>query len=276
MFRIIKLELRKTGDKMQENLKIAGLQLDLHWENPSKNLSKIFEHLNQLDEVDIIILPESFSTGFSMKALDLAYHKDSTDLMQLQKWVDDKATVICGSVWYNENGNLSNRFLWISPNNEIQYYDKRHLFSLSEEPSVMKAGNLQILINYKGWKIAPFICYDLRFPVWSKNSTEFNYDLSIYVANWPERRSFAWEQLLSARAIENQSYVIGINRMGVDGNGVDHIGASQVIQASGEIITRAENNCEQVIYANLSLEKLKNYRKKLPFLLDSDKFNLEA
>ncbi len=259
---------------MDNILKVAGLQIDLHWESPQRNIENIFEQLTKLKEVDLIILPETFSTGFSMKADHLAYNFKSDHLTQLQDWSNRTDTALCGSVWFTEKGTIRNRVLWISPNNEIQHYDKRHLFSLSDEPAIMKAGKERVLIDYKGWKIAPLICYDLRFPVWSKNTADFNYDLLIYVANWPERRSYAWEHLLIARAIENQAYVAGINRVGIDGNGVNHIGASSIISPKGAQIIRAKDNESQSIQASLSKNELINYREKLPFLRDSDNFEL--
>ncbi len=261
---------------MENSLKIVGLQLDLYWEEPEKNITSIFSHLRNLQDVDIVILPEMFSTGFSMKASHLAFDKHSPAIEKLQTWSDKTQTAICGSIWFKEGHEFTNRLVWISPNEAIQHYDKRHLFSLSAEPDMLKAGKERLIVEFKGWKIAPLICYDLRFPVWSKNNENYRYDLLIYVANWPEKRNYAWEQLLIARAIENQAYVAGINRVGKDGNGVNHLGASTIINPLGKQIIRAVNNVEQTIEASITKEELITYREKLPFLRDSDKFTLEA
>ncbi len=260
---------------MDNDLKVVGLQLDLIWEDPTRNLQEILSQLSKIKNADLVVLPETFSTGFSLNAINSAYNTDSPDLALLQEWTNKNDIALCGSVWFKEEGNLTNRLLWISPHEQIQHYDKRHLFSLSDEPKVMKPGNRRLIIEYKGWRIAPLICYDLRFPVWSKNTAEYQYDILIYVANWPERRTYAWEHLLIARAIENQSYVVGVNRVGMDGNQVNHIGASAIINPLGEIIVRAKDNSPQAIRGSLSKIELNTYRDKLPFLADGDKFSFE-
>ena len=189
----------------RKKLKIAGIQFDISWENREENLQKVFQQLEHTKGADIVVLPEMFSTGFSMTAHHLAYDFTSPDIQKLQEWADDKNVAIAGSCWFKDGEQYFNRLLWISPKEKIQYYDKRHLFSLTNEAEHLDSGSKRTIVHFKGWNIALMVCYDLRFPVWSKHSAEFQYDILLYVANWPEKRIHAWTQLLLARAIENQA-----------------------------------------------------------------------
>ena len=260
---------------MSEKLNIAFVQPDLKWEDSEANRKYFSEEIDKIsDEVDLIILPEMFTTGFSMNAENLAEETEAETLAWMQEWAKNKATAITGSVIITENGNYYNRLFFVFPDASYKLYDKRHTFSLANEDKTYTAGTRKLIVDYKGWKICPLICYDLRFPVWARNTED--YDLLIYVANWPEKRVEAWDALLKARAIENMSYCIGVNRTGEDGDGYIYNGHSAVYDPLGKAIT--ELNREEEFTTEIGLEKqyLKEVREKFKFLQDRDRFSLDV
>ncbi len=251
------------------NLIISGLQYDIIWENKQANLTKINHLLNDVSPAtDVILLPEMFTTGFSMNTLELAESMSGDTV----NWMKDTAKridkVIAGSIIIKEENKYRNRFLWIQPNGKIQFYDKRHSFGLGDEDKHFTNGDIQKIIEYKGWRIFPIICYDLRFPEWIKN--QFEYDLIINVANWPSVRATHWRSFLKSRAIENQSYVFGLNRIGIDAKDRHYSGDSEVVDYNGDTMNYL-GEMEGIISANLSKDKLYSFRKKYPFLKDQDK-----
>tara|TARA_B110000977_G_C10923105_1_gene433932 strand:- start:34 stop:816 length:783 start_codon:yes stop_codon:yes gene_type:complete len=257
---------------MKEALNIAILQCDIYWEDASKNRSQIEEYIQSLTDVDLILLPEMFSTGFSVSSIHLAEKMDGLTVNWMKRIAKKYYSVLCGSLMIEEDGLVYNRLLWVEPSGAIQQYDKRHLFKLIDEDKYFTAGTQRLLIDYKGWKICPLICYDLRFPVFSRNDVD--YDLLLYVANWPNKRISAWDTLLKARAIENQSYVIGLNRVGVEGNNAHYSGHSQVIDPEGNLIANAPENESGLLELTLTKAPILQVRKRLPFLSDRDDFNL--
>ncbi len=260
---------------MKNNLKIAIIQTDLVWENPKQNRTYFSEKINALSEsVDLIILPEMFSTGFTMNPAKVAETMDGKTILWLKKITKIKNTAITGSIIIKEDGNYYNRLVFVLPTGEIQTYDKRHTFTLVGEDKVYTAGTKKIIIDYKGWKICPLICYDLRFPVWARNTE--NYDLLIYVANWPKPRIKAWDTLLKARAIENMSYCVGVNRVGSDDNGYKYSGHSTVYDGLGEEISSIKPNEITTEIITLNKEELLKTREKFRFLDDRDDFTLKA
>ena len=253
-------------------MKIALIQSSLFWENPQTNRNYFEEKINAISEnIDLIVLPEMFSTGFTMNPKAVAETMQGETVLWMQSLAKAKNTAITGSIVIKENANFYNRLLFVFPSAEIQFYDKRHLFTLAGEDKVYTSGNQKLIIDYLGWKICPLICYDLRFPVFSRNLE--NYNILIYVANWPKVRIQAWDVLLPARAIENMSYVIGVNRIGVDNNNLEYNGHTQAVDFSGNYILEPQEN-EDVFITELNKEKLLDYRQKFGFLRDSDSFEL--
>lgn len=258
---------------MKKELNITLLQADLVWKNAVENRKRFEERIIAIPKpTDLIILPEMFTTGFVMQPEHLAEEMDGETVIWMLELAKTKNSAICGSIIIKENNNFYNRFLFITASGEIQYYNKRHLFSLAGEHEHYQNDNKQVIIDYKGWKICPLVCYDLRFPVWSRNRS--NYDLLIYVANWPKPRVTAWNTLLKARAIENMSYVVGVNRVGIDPNGHEYTGNSIVIDELGNEMTPKTENKEAVLTAVLNHEQLMASRKKFNFLNDQDVFEL--
>lgn len=256
-------------------LKLTLFQQPLVWEDEAKNLenfNKLISGLNQ--DTDVLILPEVFSTGFSMNAQKLAVPMDGIAVTWMQKWAKEKDVAICGSLMIKEGGDYFNRFLWVEPNGKIITYDKAHLFRMGEEQAQFKVGHKQVLISYKGWHIAPFVCYDLRFPVWLRRTPQFNYDLAIVVANWPQKRTAHWKALGIARAIENQAYFATVNRVGKDGLEVYHSGDSQLINPLGEVVWSLAD-AEAVQTLILSKNTLLEYRNTFPAYLDADNFEIK-
>jgi len=258
---------------MKQALNICLLQCDLHWEDPLKNRSQIGAYLEKVNDADLIILPEMFSTGFSVASTHLAETMAGETLTWMKSVSKKKETVLCGSIMIKEQGHIFNRFLWVEPKGRVLHYDKRHLFNLIEEEKHFSAGTDRLIVEYQGWKICPMICYDLRFPVFARNDVD--YDMLLFVANWPERRIAAWDTLLKARAIENQAYVIGVNRVGVDGYKALYSGHSQVIDADGDLISMAPENEIGFVEISLSKKHLSKLRQRLPFLADRDDFNFK-
>jgi predicted amidohydrolase len=263
------------------NLTITTIQANLHWEDSNANL-QMFEHsINGItDRTEVVILPEMFSTGFSMRPKILAEKKDGKTVRWMKRIAAEKKIVITGSVIIEENYHYYNRLIWMLPNGQYGYYDKRHLFTLGGEQDQFTRGKKRFIASVNGWKINLVICYDLRFPVWSRQSlyaeqkTSPEYDLLICVANWPDRRSQAWKTLLQARAIENQCFVAGVNRIGKDGNDLTHNGDTMVIDPLGEILYQKSGE-EDVNTITLDKQKLDDIRLKLPFWKDGDEFHIE-
>ncbi|MEQ1962566.1 amidohydrolase, partial [Xenorhabdus khoisanae] len=221
---------------------------------------------------DLIVLPEMFTTGFSMKPQNLAETMDGPSIQWMKAMAAKKSCAIVGSMIITENQRFYNRLLWVNADGSIVYYDKKHLFSYAQEDHEYTAGNVPLVVDFKGWKIATFICYDLRFPVWSRNVSG-HYDAAIYIASWPARRSAHWRSLLQARAIENQSYVIGVNRVGQDGNQLEYDGHTMLIDPVGDILLH-EINDEVVKTVPISLSHVQEVRERFPFLKDADAFVL--
>ncbi|MBF6641338.1 nitrilase family protein [Flavobacterium sp. J49] len=253
-------------------LKIALIQSSLTWENPTENRSHLAQKITGfMEEVDLIVLPEMFSSGFTMSPKTIAETMQGETISWLQHLAKAKNCAITGSLVIAENGNFYNRLVFVFPNGDIQTYDKRHLFTLAGEDKVYTAGTEKILIDYKGFKICPLICYDLRFPVFARNVE--NYDLLIYVANWPKPRINAWDILLKARAVENMSYVIGVNRIGTDNNGLEYVGHSQAVDFLGNYLLEPQET-DSVFIVELDQEKQLETRRKLAFLEDKDEFKI--
>lgn len=258
-------------------MKITLIQTSLFWEDREKNLAHFDRLLDTLKEpTDLIVLPEMFTTGFTMAPEKNAETHLSVTHNWLLKKAAEKNAVITGSVAIEENGRYYNRLHWIGPKGEASFYDKRHLFRLGNEDQHYTAGHEKIIPTIGKWRIQPLVCYDLRFPVWSRNfqKQEPQYDVLIYIANWPEVRAYPWKQLLIARAIENQCYVIGVNRIGEDINGRDHAGDSVVVDPSGMVISKTRSHEESVETIYLDWEKLQEFRKTFPVALDADDFTL--
>ncbi|WP_373494890.1 amidohydrolase [Aquiflexum sp.] len=259
-------------------LKIALVQTDLYWKNKTANMAMLEEKLMNLDQdVDLIILPEMFTTGFTMDAQEVSEPMN----LDTTKWMKQMAArtnaVVTGSVIINDKGKYFNRLLWLSPDGNIDVYDKRHLFRMADEDAHFDMGLTRKVFEWKGWKIMPQICYDLRFPVWSRNKMEgdeMQYDLIFYVANWPSPRISAWDILLQARAVENLSYSIGVNRIGQDGNDVPYCGHSAAYNFKGERLSYAEGS-EDILFVELDLHTLREYRSKFPAWMDGDRFELK-
>lgn len=256
---------------MGDILHIALVQSNLHWNNPVANRDYFNGLLKEVENVDLIVLPEMFTTAFCMEGKAEKMEGESVQwMLQLAKKI---GAAVCGSLIILENDERYNRFVWVTPEGNIEYYDKRHLFSLMGEDRQFSAGSERKIIRYKGWSICPQICYDLRFPVFSRNNC--GYDLLLYVANWPVRRITAWDKLLQARAIENQSYVVGVNRVGTDINDVSFVGHSATYDFFGQSLAFLGER-ERVEVVTLDREKLEEVRKRLPFLQDGDDFTVSS
>lgn len=263
-------------------MQVTLIQTSLFWEDREKNLAHFNNLLNSVQEkTDLIVLPEMFTTGFTMNPSKLSEPASGPTLAWLQQKAQEKNAVITGSVAVEEKGNYFNRLFWVQPNGTFSFYNKRHLFRMAGEDKHYSAGENKIIQAIGEFKICPLVCYDLRFPVWSRNTFTKNngsytaaYDVLIYVANWPEVRSYPWKQLLIARAIENQCFVIGVNRIGADGNNIAHSGDSMVINPRGEIISKTKANEESIETVSLDYNYLSEFRKVFPVGLDADDFKL--
>ena len=259
------------------NLKVTTVQTILHWENAEANRAMLEEKISAMGtSTDVIILPEMFTTGFSMNAEKQAEPMNFHTTRWMKNIALKTSALILGSVIIKDGENFFNRLLWVEPNGEIKTYEKRHLFRMAEEEKIYSPGNKILVAEWKGWKICPLVCYDLRFPVWSRNhfdkkSKSLTYDLLIYVANWPAPRSGQWQTLLQARAVENLSFVVGVNRVGEDAKKVKYEGRSLVIDPKGEIIGDGGND-ESIVTTELIADDLKSWRTKFPAYLDADGF----
>jgi omega-amidase len=253
-------------------MKIALIQTALIWENPNENRSLLQYKINAISQyVDLIVLPEMFTSGFTMNPKNVAETMQGETILWLKDVAKTRNCSLTGSLVIEENGNYFNRLVFVFPNGEIQCYDKRHLFTLAGEDQVYTSGTEKLIVEYKGFKICPLICYDLRFPVFSRNVED--YDLLIYVANWPKLRVNAWDILLKARAVENMSYTIGVNRVGKDDNNHEYVGHSQAIDFLGNHIVEPYET-EDIFVVELNKEKMLETRSKLAFLNDKDEFEI--
>ena len=274
------------------NLTVTTVQANLTWENKEANLEMFGDRIrSHREKKELVILPEMFSTGFSMNPSALAEPMDGPTITWMKTIAAEQKIILTGSIIVVEDGAYYNRLIWMLPNGEFGYYDKRHLFAYAGEDKFYKPGSKRLIASVKGWKINLQVCYDLRFPVWARQSDSsfaqvttapserihkgVEYDLLVYVANWPEKRSLAWKTLLQARAIENQCYVVGVNRVGNDGNDIYHSGDSTIIGPMGEILY-AKAHEEEVASTMLDKIKLNEVRERLPFLNDADDFLIQT
>lgn len=252
-------------------LTVSIIQTHLHWEDKDSNLKMFEEKLATLPSgSQVVFLPEMFSTGFSMRPELFAENMEGNTVQWLREMASAQRKIICGSLIIEENKQYFNRLLWVLPNGMMYHYDKRHLFAYAGEDQHYTAGSKRLIVQVNGWKICLMICYDLRFPVWARQNKE-QYDALVYVANWPDRRSMAWKTLLQARAVENQAYVIGVNRTGNDGNNIYHSGHSALIDPLGNTLWQEADN-EAIYTHTLNKEKLQEVRTQFPFLNDADQF----
>jgi predicted amidohydrolase len=253
-----------------ENLKITIIQPDIIWENIQANLDKYSAIIDKIDSTDLIILPEMFTTGFSMKPEILKETMDGISVAWMKNVAKKKDASVVGSLIIEEDGKFYNRAIWVFPDGKTEFYDKRHLFTMGQEHLHYSSGKEKTIVEFRGWKFCPLICYDLRFPVWGRNTE--NYDVLIYMANWPSSRHHHWKALLVARAVENQSYCFGVNRTGIDGAGLKYMGDSCMITPKGFAEFLGENDA--AITFKISYSELHDYRKSFPFLADRDEFHV--
>ena len=257
-----------------DNLKVALIQSDLVWENPKQNRDNFAAKIRIITKpVDLIILPEMFTTGFTMNPGPIAETMAGETVLWLKKMSFEKQSAITGSVIIKDHNQFYNRLIFVKPSGSIDVYDKRHTFTLAGEDKIYTAGTEKLIIDYKGWKICPLVCYDLRFPMWARNVED--YDVLLYVANWPKPRIKAWNTLLKARAIENMCYCIGVNRVGLDSNDYEYKGNSAVYNVLGEKISNIEPYKEQIEVVELDKNHIVFNREKFQFLNDRDRFTLE-
>ena len=267
-------------------LTITTIQTNLVWEDKVANLQLLEEKINAIEEkIEIVVLPEMFSTGFSMQPQLFAETMEGETVDWMRRIAEDKRIIVTGSIIIKEENHFYNRLIWMLPNGDVGFYNKRHLFAYGEEDKHYTAGNKRLIASVKGWKINLQVCYDLRFPVWARQAAPSlpppkveekanpEYDVLIYVANWPERRSHAWKTLLCARAIENQCYVVGVNRVGTDGHNINYSGNSLVIDPLGEVLYHMAEE-EDIFTITLQKEWLEEVRTKFPFWKDGDDFRL--
>ena len=267
-------------------LTITTIQTNLVWEDKVANLQLLEEKVNAIEEkTEIVVLPEMFSTGFSMQPQLFAETMEGETVDWMRRIAEDKRIIVTGSIIIKEENHFYNRLIWMLPNGDVGFYNKRHLFAYGEEDKHYTAGNKRLIASVKGWKINLQVCYDLRFPVWARQAAPSlpppkveekanpEYDVLIYVANWPERRSHAWKTLLCARAIENQCYVVGVNRVGTDGHNINYSGNSLVIDPLGEVLYHMAEE-EDIFTITLQKEWLEEVRTKFPFWKDGDDFRL--
>lgn len=253
------------------DLTVAVVQTTLYWERIEENLNHFGKLMAPLKgKTDVILLPEMFTTGFSMNSVSLAEEMDGTSVSWLRQQAAALGSDVAGSIIIKEKSHYYNRLVWMQPTGEYSYYDKRHLFRLGNEHDTYSPGKQKLIQKTGEWRLRPLICYDLRFPVWSRNRND--YDVLVYVANWPESRREVWKTLLKARAIENQAYVIGVNRIGRDGNGIDYSGDSAVLDPKGKTISNIKPYEEKVEIVTLSMQELTEFRDKFPVLPDRDEF----
>jgi len=259
---------------MSKELNIVAIQANLTWVNPEKNRLYFEQVINKLtSNTNLVVLPEMFSTGFTMKPSSVSETMNGTTVSWMINMAKTYDIGIIGSMVIQENNQYFNRAIFVHPSGSLEIYDKRHLFSLAGEDRQYTPGTNRIVIQFKGWRICPFICYDLRFPVWSRNTD--NYDVLLFMANWPIPRIDAWDTLLKARAIENLSYCIGVNRIGEDENGYQYNGHTSAYNFLGEKVASTSEGKEDLLYCKISKTKLHEFRQKLNFLKDQDSFKIQ-
>ena len=259
-----------------DNLKITIIQADLRWEDPQSNRDHFDQLLKEVPSgTDLVLLPETFNTGFPVDPLKFAETLDGPTM----NWLSAKAkaldAVVCGTMLLNVDGHYHNSLVWMRPDGSYELYHKRHTFAIGGEKEPIKPGKAPLVVEFKGWKIKPMICYDIRFPLWARNHYQdgvYDYDLGIYLANFPQSRIEVWNTLLKSRAIENQAYYIGVNRIGDDPEGVHYNGHSQVVSPKGKVTTKAETDTEAILSCTLDYEKLQNFREKFPVGKDWDDY----
>lgn len=260
---------------MNGPLRITLMQTELLWENIEGNLRLLGQELEEVGETDLIVFPEMFTTGFTMDPKALAEEMNGPTVSWMQERATEKGAVVCGSIIVKESGHFHNRFVAAYPDGHLVLYDKKHLFTLAGEDVPYTAGHKRVLFEVNGWKILPLICYDLRFPVWARSQKSgqeaWEYDLLLYVANWPKPRINAWDTLLKARAIENQAYCVGVNRIGTDANGLEYVGHSAVYDFAGEAVLSPWESARQKKVA-LNKRDMAQFRERLPFQKDGDEF----
>lgn len=253
-----------------QDLTVTLIQTDLIWEDIKANLAAFNQKIDAISEnTDLIILPEMFTTGFSMRAKDLSEDMEGAAVSWIREKATEKQADIVGSAIIKEEGKYFNRVLWAKPDGKILTYDKKHLFRMIGEQEVYTAGAQHLTVTLKGWKLRPFVCYDMRFPLWTRN-IDNEYDVAVFIANWPEKRAAQWKILMPARAIENQCYVIGVNRVGKDGKGFYHSGDSSIVDPYGRLVFHQADLC-CVHTVSLSYAPVKAYREKFPAWMDADK-----
>lgn len=258
-----------------EKLRVALLQNDIIWENVDANLAYCEKALQELDnDVHVAVLPEMFTTGFSMSATQYAEEGEGKTLTALKEWAARYDVALAGSYIAREEGKCYNRGFFVKPCGEVTFYDKRHLFRMGDEGKVFTAGDSRVIVQYREWRIALFICYDLRFPVWSRN-VENEYDVALYVASWPQVRAHVWRSLLVARAIENACYVCGVNRVGEDGMSLAYIGDTMAIDFKGSTLDKVPDGEQGHVVVELDGDKLQSFRTKFPTWRDADAFTIQ-
>ncbi len=255
-----------------QTLKVALIQTELCWQDAPANRARLEPLLAQVQGADLILLPEMFNSGFSMQSTLIAETMQGPTVQWLQQQAHQLGAVICGSLALASDAGISNRLLWVQPEGKIAWYDKRHLFRMGGEHQHYRAGQRRVIVEFRGFRFLLQICYDLRFPVFARNRGD--YDAVLYVANWPQARSRIWSTLLQARAIENQVYVLGCNRVGDDGHGVAHSGDSVVLNYLGEPLASLPPGASGIVRAELDLAALQQFRQQFPAALDADDFHL--
>ncbi|GAA3918594.1 amidohydrolase [Hymenobacter algoricola] len=256
------------------DLTVSFVQSSLQWHDPAANRAELGRHIEEISiPTDLIVLPEMFTTGFSMAAPALAETMDGATVAWLREVAARRSSVVTGSVIIQEQGHYYNRLLWVRPDGTLSYYDKRHLFGVAGEGQVYTPGTERLIEEWRGWRICPLVCYDLRFPVWSRNPAAEPYDLLLYVANWPASRRTAWITLLRARAMENLAYTMGVNCVGIDGNSLAYAGDSALLDMRGEYLVEVGNQ-ETSITRTLRRDDLQAFRERFPALQDADPFVL--
>jgi len=256
------------------DLTVTLVQTELEWEDAAANLRRFDRLIGGLETAtDLIVLPEMFATGFSMNAVALAQDMSGTAVGWLRETARRTGAVVVGSLIIADAGRYYNRLCWARPDGTLETYDKKHLFGYAGEDRIYTAGSAALLVELKGWQVRPLVCYDLRFPVWVRNGHPADYDLALFIANWPQKRAVHWKALLQARAIENQCFVIGVNRIGCDGNGLYHSGDSSIIDPAGMVLFQnAHAPC--VFTQTLARDRIDTCRGEFPVLRDADQFAL--
>lgn len=259
-------------------LHITYIQADLKWEDKEANLQRFGKQMESLPiETDLILLPETFTTGFPVEPKKFAENEDGTTMQWLRQQAEKTQAVVCTTFPLEKEGHYYNSLVWMRPDGTYELYFKRHTFTMGGEDKLVERGEKQLIVELNGWRIRPMVCYDIRFPVWARNRYQegrYEYDLGFYLANFPDSRMNVWNTLLQARAIENQAYWIGVNRVGEDANGLHYSGESQVINSRGEVISKAEAYQESVLHCTLDYDKLERFRQKFPLGPDWDKFEI--